>query len=46
MQNEKVSKLSAYSRNHFGRFSRLRAKYGKSPQNFCRFSLRGNTNFD
>ena len=35
---------SAYCRNLYGRFSHLRAKYGKSPQFFCKFSLRGNTN--
>ena len=37
---------SAYCRNHYGRLSHLREKYGKSPQRFCRFALRVNTNFD
>ena len=37
---------SAYCRKHFRRFSHLRATYGKSLQNFCQFSLHGNTNFD
>ena len=36
---------SAYCRNHYGRLSHLRENYGKSPQKFCRFSLRGNTIF-
>ena len=37
---------SAYCRNHYGRLSHLREKYGNSPPRFCRFSFRGNTNFD
>ena len=38
---------SAYCRNHNGRYSHLRAKYGKSSQKKnCGFSLRSNTNVD
>ena len=36
---------SAFFRNPFGKLSHLRAKYGKSPQKICRFSLCGNTKF-
>ena len=36
---------SAYCQNIYKNLSHLRAKYGKSPSIFCRFSLRGNSNF-